>query len=60
MEDIRIDTYTDSSPIVRMTLTHLPTSTFVNGYGKSHFRLKQSLMQLLQEKIEKKNETKKE
>ena len=44
LEEVRIDTYTDSSPNVRMKLTHLPTGKTVEGSGKGQIKLRQTLM----------------
>jgi protein subunit release factor A len=52
MEDVQVDTYTNSSPIVHMRLTHLPTGTTVKGGGRSHHRLRKKLMAELIMKLE--------
>lgn len=51
LEEIRIDTYSNSSPEVSMTLTHLPTGISVKGTGKGQIKLRQKLMQELEDLV---------
>lgn len=51
--DIRIDTYTNSSPDIKMRLVHLPTGKTVNGEtNRSSLKLKDKLMEELKQKVE--------
>jgi hypothetical protein len=53
MKDVTIDTYTNSSPLVRMRLTHKSTGKSVNGEDASMLKLKKRLIKELESKIAK-------
>jgi protein subunit release factor A len=50
-KDLRIDTFTSSSPLVRMRITHVPTGLSVLGEGDSKSGLRRKLMKELAEKV---------
>jgi protein subunit release factor A len=50
-KDLRIDTFTNSSPLVRMRITHVPTGISVLGEGDSKSGLRRKLMKELTEKV---------
>lgn len=49
--DLRLDTFTNSSPIVRMKMTHLPTGHTAKATGISHHKLKELLMDKIEIKV---------
>jgi len=51
-EDLRIDTYTNSSSLTEMRLTHCPTGTSVDGVGVSSSHLRVTLMKALRQKLD--------
>lgn len=53
--DFRVDTFTDSFPL-KMRITYLPTGDSIEQTGKIKYRLRQKIMDLLREKIEKEEE----
>ncbi len=51
-KDIQIDTFTNSSPEARITITHIPTGTSVYGFGIRRHKLYKQLMRELKQKVE--------
>jgi len=51
IKDVKTETFTNSTSIVAITLTHMPTGLTVSGSGKSQFRLKNSLMDKLENHV---------
>lgn len=49
--DVRIDAFTDSSPVAKVRITHLPTGASVEGSGIGMHRLKTRLLSELGAKI---------
>jgi hypothetical protein len=49
--DIRIDVYTNSGSIIKMTMTHIPTGYNVYGEGISRFKLEALLYKKIKELI---------
>lgn len=47
--EVRVEVFTNASPIVRMRLLHLPTGYSVDGESESRVRLKAALMKALAE-----------
>ncbi len=52
IEDIRLETYTNSSPLVEMRITHMGTGQEVKGEGTNYHKLKTDLMGELLQKVE--------
>jgi len=51
MKDIRRYVYTNATPIVGMTLTHISTGLYVKGSGKMQHRLQEELLAELEELV---------
>ena len=51
LDDIRIETYTNSGSEIDMRLVHTPTGQSVHGKGESSFKLKKELMKELEKKL---------
>jgi len=43
-KDVRVDTYLNSGPLIKMAITHTPTGIRVSGEGSSSEFLKRKLM----------------
>lgn len=52
MADVRVDVFTNSTPIVFMRMLHIPTGIVVEGDGTSRHRLRQELLEELTEMVE--------
>lgn len=50
-EDLKIDTYSDSSKTVSMRITHTPTGAVVDGTGVGQWRLREALIEKLDVKV---------
>jgi len=50
-KDIRVDTYTNSSPTIVMYITHIPTGESVKGEGKFKRKLQEKLKDELKIKL---------
>ena len=51
-EDLRVDTFTNSSHKVFMRIVHTPTGAVVEGEGVSQYRLKKVLIEKLKGIVE--------
>lgn len=51
MKDVRKYVYSNATPIVGMTLTHIPTGLHVKGSGKLQHRLREELLAELTELV---------
>lgn len=51
-KDLRIETFSNSSPEVSMRITHIPTGEIIDGIGNSSHKLKLELMSRLKIQVE--------
>lgn len=50
-DTLKIDIITNSSPNIKMTITHIPSGLFVSGEGTKIFLLKDQLLEELGDRL---------